>query len=641
MKRTLCILALALVAATKFAAGSETASCRPADTPDECWERIAPEPPTADELNQKSDEAKKEEGKNLQEQPTGADTSGESLGSSTKDFLPRLALTGLLGDATKDESSGDLVFDLNFLLPFLQSGSSSDNQEQLQLAVKTEPEIAEPVKMALPEDGRDAKAEELADGLGDTADYTVSFTYNWMRGTTGRGPEQYRDIFGELLDRVALNVWASYPDTSADVDQEIRELEDALMDLCYDLDQDPADFPQCASSGGLRPPPIDLNALFDATYTFEQYGEMWQLVRTEQIEGALQKLALEAAEARAGAALTDDQEMATIATLNAELDRKSLRSILGGYGHSADILNDLGVNQALARQVVAKISESLGEQRAQALLGKVESEARAALAEVKDHQKAINDAGLNVFSQLVSNQPQLHFGAKWRTREDVLGGDEGTLNLTYEWSLLNLNRVLGKECRRNMRTLTNAGKTCLERYRDQVRENKDNLTAGTRFSAKFEYVDTKGATVDLAALGIEQPDTPMDTDSMMGAAMGGGDPAPLMVEIKSETKLVGTVGYSRLFGQGEGSALARLDFQASLENVDSDDPMREKDRLVASLTVTRKWGNVSVPFGIVWANHGEYLTDVDEKLSTHIGIKFNLDSLRAANGFMTGAGGGS
>ena len=56
----------------------------------------------------------------------------------------------------------------------------------------------------------------------------------------------------------------------------------------------------------------------------------------------------------------------------------------------------------------------------------------------------------------------------------------------------------------------------------------------------------------------------------------------------------------------------------------SDDPLR-RDRGVATLTLTRQIGDLAVPFGIVYANHGEYLGEVDEQLSAHLGLKFDLD----------------
>jgi hypothetical protein len=49
-----------------------------------------------------------------------------------------------------------------------------------------------------------------------------------------------------------------------------------------------------------------------------------------------------------------------------------------------------------------------------------------------------------------------------------------------------------------------------------------------------------------------------------------------------------------------------------------------RDRLVASLTMTRKIAGVAVPLGIVDASHRELQTDVDERLSALIGVELDL-----------------
>jgi hypothetical protein len=66
----------------------------------------------------------------------------------------------------------------------------------------------------------------------------------------------------------------------------------------------------------------------------------------------------------------------------------------------------------------------------------------------------------------------------------------------------------------------------------------------------------------------------------------------------------------------------RLDLVANYEDV-SDDPMRQ-NRGVATLTVTRRFGSMAVPFGIVYATRGEFLGEVDKQLSAHVGLKLNL-----------------
>jgi hypothetical protein len=92
--------------------------------------------------------------------------------------------------------------------------------------------------------------------------------------------------------------------------------------------------------------------------------------------------------------------------------------------------------------------------------------------------------------------------------------------------------------------------------------------------------------------------------------------------INAAKKLIIAAGWSRKFlAAGEGEPV-RLDFTGRYEDV-SDDPER-RDRGVVTLTVTRKIGGAEVPFGIVYANHGEFLGDVDERLSAHVGLKLSL-----------------
>jgi hypothetical protein len=67
--------------------------------------------------------------------------------------------------------------------------------------------------------------------------------------------------------------------------------------------------------------------------------------------------------------------------------------------------------------------------------------------------------------------------------------------------------------------------------------------------------------------------------------------------------------------------LGRLDFELSYDsNVDNN--TTNKDRLKAAMTLTRRVGDVDVPFSIVYANRDEFLGEVDHQIGMHIGIKF-------------------
>ncbi len=103
------------------------------------------------------------------------------------------------------------------------------------------------------------------------------------------------------------------------------------------------------------------------------------------------------------------------------------------------------------------------------------------------------------------------------------------------------------------------------------------------------------------------------------------------LKIDAAKKLIISAGWSRLFADpAGGDQPVRVDFVGSYENV-SNDPQRQ-DRGVATLTITRKFGNLTVPLGIVYANHGEFLGDVNKQLSAHVGLKFDLGATQTLTG---------
>ncbi len=129
-----------------------------------------------------------------------------------------------------------------------------------------------------------------------------------------------------------------------------------------------------------------------------------------------------------------------------------------------------------------------------------------------------------------------------------------------------------------------------------------------RFSFSLEYMEADEEKLDLSMVTVPEGETVT------------GDLANILVP--EFEKLIVSAGYSRNFAAASTSQQPfRLDFVAKYEDV-SNDPMRN-DRLVATLTVTSKFGGLSLPFGLVYANHSEFLTDVDEELSAHLGLKFD------------------
>ncbi len=211
---------------------------------------------------------------------------------------------------------------------------------------------------------------------------------------------------------------------------------------------------------------------------------------------------------------------------------------------------------------------------------------------------AIDAAGLARFHQLLDNQPQFNVTANQRFRDSLVGPEELSLKVTYEWTSMNFNRSMSKDCHRDLdgdptpETIAE----CLRRYTLFVTENQDAIARGNRFSFTGEYVDIDEDTIDPHLDGV----------------------APVLLD--SATRVTLIAGWSRDFFFG-GEPVS-MDLVAEYRDF-SDDPLRQ-DRGVASLTFTRQLNGVAVPFGIVYATRGEYLPEVDSRLSAHIGLRYNL-----------------
>jgi hypothetical protein len=419
-----------------------------------------------------------DEAEELKDKPTGVETGGANLMSNTTDFLPLLALSGLLGDVQEGDTQGTYALDLNFLIP----GLARDKNSKLQAVVNSQPVVSEGLKSQLPEEERDDLAAKLAEGLSDLSDYSVSFTFNWTDDRHGRGFNQYRDRIASLFSAVPL---------------------------------------------------------------------------AQPTESALSKVGAVVAR------LQDPDEPDLLTTP----------------------FVDLGENAAVVKPLV---EEAIAQD----------------LDLLTQDRKLVADSGLLHLAELIDNQPQLTFTAVKRFRDPVVGGDEMSFKLTYEWGFANFNRALSRDCHRQLDTpasVDNATRSsCLGTLTQFVTAHEEDLKDGQRLSFSAEYVDIEAERFDLPNLNLTG------------------------LTIDSARKVVVLAGWSRRFAAGgTGDQPMRLDFVGRYEDV-SDDPLR-RDRGVATLTVTRQFGDMAVPFGIVYANHGQYLGEVDEQLSAHLGIKFDLE----------------
>lgn len=197
-------------------------------------------------------------------------------------------------------------------------------------------------------------------------------------------------------------------------------------------------------------------------------------------------------------------------------------------------------------------------------------------------------AGLTLYHQLINNQPQLLITAERKFRDPLVGPDELGVKVSYEWSPMDFNRSI-----KNCGTMDAA---CLTKYSEFVNGHRGDIKEGDRFSFSGEYSDVRGETVD-----------------------PGFEVNPVV--FKSVRKLILSLVLSRNFTLGDGEPV-KADLEGRYENV-SDDPNRQ-DRGVVSLTFTRMIGKMQAAAGIVYANHSEFLSDVNARLSAHIGLRIGM-----------------
>jgi hypothetical protein len=218
---------------------------------------------------------------------------------------------------------------------------------------------------------------------------------------------------------------------------------------------------------------------------------------------------------------------------------------------------------------------------------------------------------VDVFADLVSNQPQLTGSLSYRFRSQYVGPHELTVDASYVRGWSNLNRYRSSIPAKVPDSLLQDPQA-LEQQKKEVQAWKDLIDGphgndGTlagvqaqrslKLSAEYSYIDRYSLTV--------LPNIPAVT-----TALGH--------------RLSGSATYGQLVNIG-GKQLGNLDALIEYDNY-SDDPAK-KDRLVASITYTQKINDSFVlPIGIAYANHADFLSDVQDRFSAHFGLRFKFDA---------------
>ena len=175
--------------------------------------------------------------------------------------------------------------------------------------------------------------------------------------------------------------------------------------------------------------------------------------------------------------------------------------------------------------------------------------------------------------------------------------------MSYEWSRVNLTRALRHRVKDSKcPEETGSGPTfCLNDYASYVGDYGEQIDRALRVTVSAELAETDARSVDLSAIELDPLTFDRVKHQIYSLAVGGNLRQPV--------------------GDGEPP---RLDFEFRYEDL-SDDPTKQ-DRGIATLTLSKKIGKLTLPVSLVYANHSEFIGEPDHQLGAHVGL--NLDFLR-------------
>jgi hypothetical protein len=214
---------------------------------------------------------------------------------------------------------------------------------------------------------------------------------------------------------------------------------------------------------------------------------------------------------------------------------------------------------------------------------------------MREFGEQLRKLGFYRFLDLVNNQPQWSFTAKYRLRDDAVGPDELKVSLSYEKGWANVN-AFRRHRDRSCSGL--ADMNCLASYLARPDVIAD-LQQSLRVSVKAEY--SKLSKVDFALPN--------------GAYRYFAEPSE---------RFSFSAGFGRyLGGEQQGATRTRLDLSLGYEDFSGDRNRQGRGLATAELTFPVANG-LFLSFGGVYATRPEFRGDVDEEISARAGILYKL-----------------
>ena len=217
----------------------------------------------------------------------------------------------------------------------------------------------------------------------------------------------------------------------------------------------------------------------------------------------------------------------------------------------------------------------------------------------KGIEAELDRTGMNRLADLVEQQPQLLFTLEHDFRDEIVGPETTTASVTWEFTRRNFGDFLrskGKACSDPGVADSTSAKydTCVSALQSYMTAYGLDLGHQPRFKIEASFKRVDAVTYSFPDDGVELA---LPKHDRWEVAVAAGRP---------------------LSSDKNGG---RLDLQLSYDsNLDNDDT--NKERVTASLTYTRRVGDMDMPFSIVYANKDEFLGEVDHQISMNVGLKF-------------------
>ena len=245
----------------------------------------------------------------------------------------------------------------------------------------------------------------------------------------------------------------------------------------------------------------------------------------------------------------------------------------------------------------------------QQIMDLVEQAALAEASFLSAEGSALTEWRVLDFHKLVDNQPQLFFGGSIKQRKEVVGPDEASFVVRFEYPVGgNLNGLLrgmknpdGTPCAiGGVAQFKDAG-ACLNSYASYISRLNQIQASAPRLAFSLEYVDVDAYGVSFA------------------------EPIPVSFDRDGSSKFISAASFGMRFQNDGVLDNSRLDISFRYEDV-SDDPDRN-DRSILSATWTKKTGTISIPLSLVYSNSPEFIDQegLDDRLAANIGLRYEFN----------------